>query len=307
MNKIYSLYYALPSFKRLGKIGKGIDRLQGKLFKKILDRYVPAKYDKEFDVQHIGINKDTNRQDKIIVSLTSFPGRINEVWICVESLMRQTFKPDAIELWLSLKQFPDRVIPQKLQRYEQRGLQINWVEDDIRSYKKYYYSMQAHPNASIVTVDDDVYYPSDMLQNLIKLHEQFPRSICANRVHLIQYGKNGEIKPYRKWKHNYGCKIPTPLPRLFVTGIGGVLYPSNSLDSMVMDIAKARDICPMADDVWLNFSAYRKNTLIVGSGKYNKDFINVGQTQKEKLVAQNVMSGGNDKQIEAVIKYLNIK
>ena len=63
----------------------------------------------------------------------------------------------------------------------------------------------------------------------------------------------------------------------------------------------------MADDVWLNFSAYRKNTLIVGSGKYNKDFINVGQTQKEKLVAQNVMSGGNDKQIEAVIKYLNIK
>ena len=117
MNKIYSLYYALPSFKWLGKIGKGIDRLQGKFFKKILDRYVPAKYDKEFDVQHIGINKDTNRQDKIIVSLTSFPGRINEVWICVESLMRQTFKPDAIELWLSLRQFPDRVIPWNLQRY----------------------------------------------------------------------------------------------------------------------------------------------------------------------------------------------
>ena len=280
MNKMYSLYYALPSFKRLGKIGKGIDRLQGKLFKKILDRYVPAKYDKEFDAQHIGINKDTNRQEKIIVSLTSFP--------------------DAIELWLSLKQFPDRVIPQKLQRYEQRGLQINWVEDDIRSYKKYYYSMQAHPNASIVTVDDDVYYPSDMLQNLINLHEQFPRCVCANRVHLIQYGKNGEIKPYIKWKHNYGCKIPTPLPSLFVTGIGGVLYPSNSLDSMVMDIAKAREICPMADDVWLNFSAYRKNTLIVGSGKYNKDFINVGQTQKEKLVAQNVMFGLRTKGIGGI-------
>lgn len=307
MNVLYSFYYALPSFKRLGKIGKGIDRLQGKLFKKILDRHVPAKYDREFDIQGMGINKDTNRKEKIIVSLTSFPGRINEVWICIESLMRQTFKPDAIELWLSLKQFPDRVIPQKLQRYEQRGLRINWVEDDIRSYKKYYYSIQAHPDACIVTVDDDVYYPSDMLQNLITLHERFPRCVCANRVHLIQYGKNGEIKPYRKWKHNYGCKKPTPLPRLFVTGIGGVLYPPLSLDSMVMDIAKAREICPMADDVWLNFSAYRKSTLIVGSGKYNKDFINVGQTQKEKLVAQNVMSGGNDKQIEAVIKYLNIK
>ena len=117
MNKMYSLYYALPSFIRLGKIGKGIDRLQGKFFKKILDRYVPAKYDKEFDVQHIGINKDTNRKEKIIVSLTSFPGRINEVWICIESLMRQTFKPDAIELWLSLKQFPFVIIRYWLQSH----------------------------------------------------------------------------------------------------------------------------------------------------------------------------------------------
>lgn len=67
------------------------------------------------------------------------------------------------------------------------------------------------------------------------------------------------------------------------------------------------EICPFADDVWLNFSAYKKGTQIIGSGKYNKDFVAVRTTQRVKLVSNNVLDGGNDKQIKAVSEYFSIK
>ena len=46
---------------------------------------------------------------------------------------------------------------------------------------------------------------------------------------------------------------------------------------------------------------------IYTNNKYNKDEISIGHSQDVKLVNENVLSGGNDKQIEAVIKYFNIK
>lgn len=222
MNKIYSFYFALPSFKRFGKIGRGIDSLLGLFVKKMFDKTLPTQYQNEQNNALCGIR--TAQEEKFIVSMTSFPARIDDIWICIESLMRQSFRPDAIELWLSLKQFPTKSIPTSLENLKKRGLSINWVEDDIRSYKKYYYSMLKHPNDCVITVDDDVYYPEDALANLIDLHKQFPHCVCANRVHKICYDENGEIKPYRKWIHNYkGTRYPQN--RLFVTGEGGVLYP----------------------------------------------------------------------------------
>lgn len=55
------------------------------------------------------------------------------------------------------------------------------------------------------------------------------------------------------------------------------------------------------------FSAYKKGTQIIGSGKYIKDFVAVRTTQRVKLVSNNVLDGGNDKQIKAVSEYFRIK
>lgn len=304
MNSAYSLFFKLPSFKRFGKIGKGIDFAMAKIVKRKLEKTLPAQY-KTSSVVNSHVN-DKQRETKYIASLTSFPVRINEIWVCIESILHQSFKPDGIELFLCEAQFPEKQLPESLLNLCQKGLSIIWVKENIRSYTKYYYAIQKHPNDCVITFDDDVYYPEDALQNLVELHEQYPNCICANRVHKIIYDKKGEIKPYRKWLHNYKGDR-TPQDRLFLTGVGGVLYPPDSLDKEALNIEKAREICPLADDVWLNFSAYKKGTKIVGSGKYNKDFIAVGTTQKEKLVSKNVFEGGNDKQIQSVIEYFKIK
>ena len=41
------------------------------------------------------------RQQKVIISLTSYPKRINTLWIVIETLLRQTMKLDEIILWLA--------------------------------------------------------------------------------------------------------------------------------------------------------------------------------------------------------------
>ena len=45
------------------------------------------------------------KSGRIIVTLTSFPARVNRLWLVIESLLRQSHKPDMIILWLSKDQF----------------------------------------------------------------------------------------------------------------------------------------------------------------------------------------------------------
>ena len=76
--------------------------------------------------------------NSLIVSLTSFPGRINDVWQVIESLKRQTVKPSKIILWLSLEQFPSKnQIPKSLTKIEDDLFSIRLVDEDFRSHKKY--------------------------------------------------------------------------------------------------------------------------------------------------------------------------
>lgn len=62
-----------------------------------------------------------------------------------------------------------------------------------------------------------------------------------------------------------------------------------------------------ADDVWLKMMAYLQGTKIITNKFYNKDFITVSKTQKEKLVSTNVIMGGNDEQLKNILDYYNIK
>ena len=77
------------------------------------------------------------RKVKVIVSLTSFPARIDIVDITIKSLLMQSLKPDEIILWLAKGQFSgeENGLPTKLLKLKKYGLTINWC-NDIKSYKK---------------------------------------------------------------------------------------------------------------------------------------------------------------------------
>lgn len=80
--------------------------------------------------------KSTSRSPELVVSFTSFPARIEDAWIAADSLMRQDVPPDAVVLVLSQEEFPDQEVPRSLRLMQRRGLEILWVDRDLRSFKK---------------------------------------------------------------------------------------------------------------------------------------------------------------------------
>ena len=52
------------------------------------------------------------------------------------------------------------------------------------------------------------------------------------------------------------------IPNIFFTGLGGVLYPPNSLDIRVLNEEKFSMLCPSGDDIWFWGHALLKGTKI---------------------------------------------
>lgn len=242
----------------------------------------------------------------IIVSLTSFPGRIKGVWKVIECLLRQTRKPDKIILWLAKAQFPrgESDLPPRLLRYCSALFEIRFVEEDFRSHKKYYYAFREFPNSCIVTVDDDLFYVDFMIADLLDLHVRFPKSICCYRAMTVSHMADGTIAPYNDWK-----KIRTfagPAQNLFQTSGGGTLYvPAMMLHRELFNHQVFQKICFHADDVWLNVMAQMQGSTTVKSKHYS-EFLPIWNRSSIKLSNYNVKDGGNDHQLQAVIKHYRL-
>ena len=240
----------------------------------------------------------------IIVSLTTYGRRINDVCFTIESLMQQTLKANKIILWLD-ESFRNSSLPNSLERLIKRGLQVNFTKD-IKSYKKLIPTLRAFPNDVIITVDDDAIYDFDFIEKNIKAHMDDPKSIYAGRIHSMTFEKNGVLKPYLKWDLNCSSK-PS---RHLVTGVGGVLYPPHSLHQYVFDEDVFMSICPTADDVWFTAMAKLNGTdikKILTRDPRGEDYISNEIVQDMALFNTNVGDGGrNDLQIKAVFSKYDI-
>ena len=232
--------------------------------------------------------------NSLIVSLTSFPGRINDVWQVIESLKRQTVKPSKIILWLSLKQFPSKnQIPKSLTKIEDDLFSIRLVDEDFRSHKKYFYSFRDFPDKTIITCDDDVYYDEDMIRRLVDTAKRFPNCIISN------YDNDGALLPYLKWSSDMR---PYESDNLLQIGAGGVLYPPGCLHDFVLNSDVFMDVCPLADDIWLNSMARLKGTPVVKSAK-NIQLLPVTNDAASLSSVNNGNLNYNDKQIEQLRNY----
>ncbi len=111
-----------------------------------------------------GVDKSRN----VIISLTSYPARIDTLHLTVMTLLNQTVKPRSVMLWLANEQFPKREdeLPEKLLALKKYGLEIRFCED-LRPHKKYYYTMKENPECYVITVDDDVFYPENLVEELM--------------------------------------------------------------------------------------------------------------------------------------------
>jgi hypothetical protein len=199
---------------------------------------------------HLACSSSEAGHREFVVSLTSFPARIGRVWLVIESLLRQTAKPDRLVLWLSRDQFPSASsVPRSLRRLTARGLTIRFVDRDFRSHKKYCYAKEEYPAATLVLVDDDIFYPSNMLEQLISAAREMPGSVVARYVKRIATSSAGQVQPYAAWPT---VEKPGAGVDYFFGSGGGVLIPPNAMHSDVVRAELFLAHCPLADDIWLN-------------------------------------------------------
>ena len=248
-----------------------------------------------------GLNKK-NRSKRIVVSMTSYPKRIDTVWLTIETLMRQTVKPDKIILWLADSQFNGiESLPKELVRLQNRGLTIRFC-DDLRSHKKYYYVMQEYPNDLIILVDDDMFYPYDTIKCLTRMHKKYPDDICTMTAQVM--GDSYISKP-SSWRNPYMNEVFEHSENIQIFTGSGSLYVPNALDKQVFDVNNIRELCPYADDLWLTFMAHRKGTKITAKAPWRPFPITIYGTGKDSLYYINAEAGQNDAQWSEMNKYFD--
>lgn len=256
-------------------------------------------WDKTLHSQERGVTDEKLCDEEVIVSLTSHGNRIHNVHLAIESIMQQTVHPNRIVLWLSKDEFQGKTLPIALQRQVERGLEIAYCED-LGSYTKLIPSLKRFPDASIITIDDDVAYNPDLLEKLIRAHIDHPTNICASRMHRIVLDADGHPIPYLDWEHRVE-DCPEDNRLAFFTGVGGVLYPPGCFPEEVFDQDVYLDICGRTDDIW--FNAMR----LLGGVRVTKVFstFSVGDYQplpssRVNALWANNRRMGNDRAIAAV-------
>lgn len=247
---------------------------------------------------------------QIIVSLTSFPAAILYAVQAIKSILQGTVVPDKVVLYLTVSQFPENKIPEELVELNKNTIfEVRFYPENIRSYTKLIPALNDFPDDIIVTIDDDILYGKNMLRDLLCMHKKYPSAIVGHRVRHFKPNA-----PYRSWKrykeHRYLLKSLKPKFTNIQTGVGGVLYPPNSLDIEMLDSETFMKMAPTVDDIWFWVAAVSNGTKIapVPFGQYKLNELN-----KPKNIGLFSINGRIDNDVNRIVlekifeKYPKIK
>jgi hypothetical protein len=229
----------------------------------------------------------------LIVSLTSYPARYGVLPLTLRSILRQTVKPDRVVLWIAEKDLSS--LTPEITGLQTEGLDIR-PTDDLRSYKKIIPALDAFPDAFICTADDDLYYWSTWLEELVEGIIGPERTITCHRAHEIAADALGHFKSYDQWVID--TRLRGNHRNLFPTGSGGILYPPGILAHGPEDRQAILDLCPYSDDIWLYWMG-RRNGANYRAVSRRRDLAAWpgSQTEGQGLWRYNLGQGGNDVQI----------
>lgn len=118
-------------------------------------------------------------EEKIIVTLTTWSKRIDNIPTILDTIFKQTLPPDLVVLNLAFEE----IVPDEVQSYiSKHNIEINRVKD-TKVYKKLIPTLKKYPNDCVISIDDDWLYPQGMIEEFISIHKKYPNlPISGNRV-----------------------------------------------------------------------------------------------------------------------------
>ncbi len=206
---------------------------------------------------------------RVVFSLTTLPSRINNLRPTLQSLNNQTISPDNIYLTIPRKckrlgkKYP--LIPAEITDI----CDIVYIEKDYGPITKILGALikEKDPDTLIITVDDDITYPPNMIETFLKYHKRYPDSaLGSSGLSLGGWFFQYSIK-YNQKKNDYWFTMTVPSkgrPVDILYGYAGVLYnrsffPSyHSFKNELLEIINGDKDLFRNDDVTLSFYLNRE-------------------------------------------------
>lgn len=239
------------------------------------------------------------RQNRAVISLTSYPERYRTLPKVLDSLLNQRLK---LKICIVLtKDEQEKLTPEVKKYIESNQVELITAAEDLKPHKKYFYAMQKYPNHAVITVDDDRIYSPNAVSALMDGYRNHPNCVIARRVHCMRFDKEGKPLPYNKW--NLECEtIKTPSGKLFATGCGGILYPPSILGINEENLPEIRETLTV-DDIYLKHLETEKGIKVFYVGGHKCDtHIADEDIQKNALFKENIGENKNDNYTHLVKK-----
>ena len=230
----------------------------------------------------------------LIVSLTSYGGRIDTVHLTIESLAGGSVRPRRLILWLDDAERFATLTP-GLRRLQERGLEIRLTEN-LGPYTKFFPTLaELDDDDLLVTADDDLLYPATWLARLVEAQSTEPDLVHCYRARDIVV-EDGTLAPYARWRLSLST---TASFHRFATGVSGVIYPRTVIEALRAAGDAFRQTAPRADDIWLHVMSVTAGARIRQMSRSPRHFPLVPRSQKVTLYSSNLTQGANDPQIAA--------
>lgn len=198
-------------------------------------------------------------EDTLIISMTSYPPRINIVDEALLSLLYQSANTNSYQCFLTLAKSEfsqgEKDLPQNLQTLIKNGwVKLLW-HSNIYSHKKLMPVLQHYPNNDILIVDDDIKRPYNFISIFQEDHKKYPTDILCG-VFLYFFGNHLIINKMRGYTSKAfgdfnpvpGMVFPSSRP---ANGLGGVLYPKHCFtDQRFFDESLFMKYSPTSDESW---------------------------------------------------------
>lgn len=267
-----------------------------KILKVLLNIFFPIGYKKKVPM------RGKICEDEVIVSVTTYPARIDTVWQTVYTLLNQSVRATKVILWLAESQIESfESLPYSLKRLTDYGLEIKFCED-LKSHKKYFFAMKQYPSAIVITADDDVYYPMDWIEKILEKHRQYPDAVCCYWAHRIVI-ESGKIVSYNQWEKCIKDGNTEPSDLVLPVGYAGVLYPPHTLDERAFEKELIKELSLSADDLWLKAMSYLNGKKAILVFPDPVKYFAVIKAQRTSLFQTNVGQNVNDTVLNNLLQH----
>jgi hypothetical protein len=208
---------------------------------------------------------------RVVVSFTTIPGRINNIRKTIDSIGKQSVRPDII--YLNLPEVCRRqkhkpyVVPDFLR--DNTSVHILKMDYDYGPSMKLLPVLdhESDPGTAIITVDDDHEYDKRFIETLLHYEKKFPD--CALGFNGWNISPLIEQNRYEFIEEN----LEEPVKADVLEGYRGVLYKKRFFDKTIFDYRGFPEAAHRVDDVWISAHLARNGIeRIVLPGVYCREY-----------------------------------